>query len=927
MKMQTFIPTVLTLAITTILAGCGGGGSSSSNNNPSQIPTDSNNSNNNSELNKFKYNANDFIVTESDTSANKVKIGVIDTGIRNEGAIKHAVKKVLSYTKNNDNILTASDITNENVVLQDLNSANHGTLVANVIAAKKTTDPKYKNIRDGLAQDIAELYGVQTSTKNGGLGTTDITFLAMADLNEKYGINLFNASFGTPVVNDAYRNRLIEYAAPLIKNGALIVFSTGNNDSTTPNAEALLPLFNHDLEQGWLAVTGVDSTKKALYKDLKNNNGANACGDAAQWCLAADYLVGKIYSEKNQEDIYFAGTSAATPQITALAAMVWSKYPWMTADQVRQTILTTATYIDDGTNSQLFNPTFGWGYFNEKEALNGPRLFSKIFAPNFNANIPNGITIFSNNISGDAGLIKDGHGTLVMSGINSYQGNSIINRGELRVNGSLTSDVNVNQNGTLSGTGTVGSILNNGVVSTEKGRLTVNGNYIQTENGQLDYALHHHLTVNGNTTLDGTLAVSATTNQMLTEGLHDVIKAHSISGDFSSIKSKSALINVGQTINTGDTLKVDVTFNDARQQGTVTAGISEAAGQLTNQLMSKASSTVKAGKTNTLTSYVANIQQAETAGEVQAVLNSTSGAVFTETPSILLRNDTLANAQVAQRTYQVTKLDMAGAWITGGYLETSNEANGWDKVKSDIRVGTFGTDFKINTNTILGAYISTYQDESQYSKSQAKTKTDLTNFGIYGKFDFDSNLYLAANTQYGFGKTKFNRLVTDSVNVEKSHAKSDLTKYGIYSEIGYHYVANQLSASPYVALSHNSVTLDKVKESSSIGVSMDQITTQENKGHIGIRFDYKIDENLSVGGYSEYAYAFDRKNPEISVSVNVDNSLRTNYQAPSFDKDYFLYGISFNYMTHTNWNFFADVSSNAIHSDDYQMQLGIKYAF
>lgn len=144
--MQTFIPTVLTLAITTILAGCGGGGggSSSSNNNPSQIPTDSNNSNNNSELNKFKYNANDFIVTESDTSANKVKIGVIDTGIRNEGAIKHAVKKVLSYTKNNDNILTTSDITNENVVLQDLNSANHGTLVANVIAAKKPQTPNIK---------------------------------------------------------------------------------------------------------------------------------------------------------------------------------------------------------------------------------------------------------------------------------------------------------------------------------------------------------------------------------------------------------------------------------------------------------------------------------------------------------------------------------------------------------------------------------------------------------------------------------------------------------------------------------------------------------------------------------------------------------------------------------------------------------------
>lgn len=923
MKIQKFIPTVLTLSITIILSGCGGS-SSSSNNQPSKIPIDTND---NSELDSFEYKANDFTVVEPDTSTNKVKIGVIDTGIRNEGAIKQAVKKIFSYTQNNDNTVTATDITDSDLSIQDLHTDYHGTLVANIIAAKKNLNSKDENIREGLAKEIAELYGVQTSVKNSGLGTTDTIFMAMADLNEKYGVRLFNASFGTSAVNDAYRKKLIEYASPLIKNGSLIIFSTGNISSSIPNAETLLPSFDPSLEQGWLAVTGLDSTKKALYRQLNSNTGANACGDAAQWCLAADYVVGEIYSTKYKQNIYFSGTSASTPQVTALASMVWSKYPWMTADQIRQTILTTASYIDDGSNTPLFNKTFGWGYFDEKDALNGPRLFSKIFAPNFVANIENGISIFSNNISGDAGLVKNGNGTLVMSGINSYQGKSIVNQGELRVNGSLASDVNVNNNATLSGAGTIGSILNNGVVSTEKGRLTVNGHYTQTANGQLDYALQHYLTVNGNTRLDGTLAVSATLGQMLTEGLHDVIKANSIIGNFSSIKSKSALLNVGNTINTGDTLKVNVTFNDARQQGTVTGGISAAAGQLTNELMSKASAVATVGTTTPLTSYVANIQQAETAGQVQTVLNAASGAVFAETPSVLLRNDTLANVQVAQRAYQVTKLDLAGVWMTGGYLEASNQANGWDQVKSNIRVGTLGADFKIDTNAILGAYVSTYQDESKYSKSQARTKTDLTHFGVYGKLDFNSHLYLAANTQYGFGETKFDRKVTDFVNTRDSHTKADLTKYGMYGEVGYDYIFNPLSISPYVALSHNAVTLDKVKESSAIGVSMDKITAKENKGHVGVHFDYKIDKKLLLSGYAEYAYALNRKNPDIAVSLNIDNSIRVNYQAPSFDKDYFLYGIGFNYITSESWNFFGDVSSNAINSDDYQMQLGLKYAF
>lgn len=53
-----------------------------------------------------------------------------------------------------------------------------------------------------------------------------------------------------------------------------------------PSDLALFPKFNAELEKGWLVVTGLNEDHTALYLD-GNGEGANACGKAAKWCLAA----------------------------------------------------------------------------------------------------------------------------------------------------------------------------------------------------------------------------------------------------------------------------------------------------------------------------------------------------------------------------------------------------------------------------------------------------------------------------------------------------------------------------------------------------------------------------------------------------------------------------------------------------------------
>jgi autotransporter-associated beta strand protein len=109
----------------------------------------------------------------------------------------------------------------------------------------------------------------------------------------------------------------------------------------------------------------------------------------------------------------------------------------------------------------------------------------------------NNLTVGSNNLSTTfSGVIQDfgfggsltkiGIGTLILSGANTYTGDTNVNRGVLQVDGSITSNTFVNHAGTLAGTGTInGNVTNNGKVSPgsagSPGMLSVTGNYTQAQ--------------------------------------------------------------------------------------------------------------------------------------------------------------------------------------------------------------------------------------------------------------------------------------------------------------------------------------------------------------------------------------------------------------------------------------------------------------
>lgn len=162
-----------------------------------------------------------------------------------------------------------------------LDTKGHGTQMAGILAANK--DDQGMHGIAFQAQLIPMRFG---DDKEPFYFDTEIA-QAWTQAYEK-GARIFSNSWANPI--EANTNELpiyerlmgdsLEVAKKLVANGAVFVFSTGNEIKREPLAEPGLPALVPELEKGWIAVMALNSDGTAI------NQKSNYCGLAARWCIA-----------------------------------------------------------------------------------------------------------------------------------------------------------------------------------------------------------------------------------------------------------------------------------------------------------------------------------------------------------------------------------------------------------------------------------------------------------------------------------------------------------------------------------------------------------------------------------------------------------------------------------------------------------------
>ena len=220
----------------------------------------------------------------------------------------------------------------------------------------------------------------------------------------------------------------IDAAYEVAKNRKVIqVFTAGNRSMMAESfTRAMLPHFRPDVEKYWVNVTGQvggegypndsndDVSDEKAGADIQE---FNLAGHSKWWTIAAPSAnIYSSYIQLQDNNTYGApiyksagGTSMAAPHVSGALGVILSRYPYMTTDQARDVMLTTArqTTLRKGlegkslerweTEQGVPSNVWGWGILDLGKAMFGPGQFLGNMKINLNQN-----DVWSNDISDKA---------------------------------------------------------------------------------------------------------------------------------------------------------------------------------------------------------------------------------------------------------------------------------------------------------------------------------------------------------------------------------------------------------------------------------------------------------------------------------------------------------------------------------------------
>ena len=460
-----------------------------------------------------------------------VKVGVFDTGVygkhpefagsgkltglKTEGRYAFSYK---NYYKAGDRFSFRGDDPLNGTGLVD--PQFHGTHVAGIVAANRDGKGMHgvafnANLFAAITSDPGPEDGVVAGNDANAYsaGFAALKASGVRVINNSWGIGFLGTLGTNPSAKASQTDTMQQYfsapndgtmnaAAATARSGILLVKTAGNKFGSQPDSLGALPYFRPDLENMWITAANLSGTNL--------NVSSSICGIAKYYCISAPGTA--IYSARYTGDksnnapgyTPATGTSMSAPMIAGSLALLMERFPYMTNELIRDTLLTTAQ--DLGASG--VDKTFGWGLVDLGKAMKGPGQFLGSFGVTLPAEAAD---LWSNDISdatirsrkaddlaeiaslkqqyqskkwanGDrvearelaqledliqtheaaaktrasdpltgktyvGSLEKRGDGTLTLAGRNSYSGSTWVRAGRLVLTGSLTSDTTVDGSG------------------------------------------------------------------------------------------------------------------------------------------------------------------------------------------------------------------------------------------------------------------------------------------------------------------------------------------------------------------------------------------------------------------------------------------------------------------------------------------------
>lgn len=698
------------------------------------------------------------------------------------------------------------------------------------------------------------------------------------------GYSTMPLPFNKAVGSTSNPERQIPYFRDIVENkGGLFIWSAGNDKDKNSTLDAGLPYFDNRLEPGWISVVGVEELQNGKYNIMGTGNHAlsSAGPEAAYWAISA-YNGGAT----NSAGFYGVGSSYAAPRVTMAAALVYEKYPWMTNDQIRQTLFTTTDKTeltedpDTLSEAKLRNvtafpdSTYGWGMLNTERALKGPGAFTDISKYGdttiFKANIPAGTeSYFDNDIYGEGSLETIGSGTLHLTGNNSFAGGSTVTNGTLEIHQVHASPITVKVGGklVLNPKAIVGydigrfelienidpqkitdsgiKVKNYGTVAFNGSTAIIGGDYVGYNGSTTEVNFLSNVKVLGDIKYEPNTTVKILSNGYVTTqgSSNTVMEGKSVQGNIANVETEG-MRTANVEVQDGKVVATLSRQNPIEYLGENAEASSKNVAENVEKVFQDLDQKVLSGTAAKEAILMGAIVQNMTTMGFRSATEMMSGEIYASAQALTFSQAQNINRDLSNRLSGLDNFKNSDkdseVWFSaigsGGKLRRDGYAS------ADTRVtgGQFGIDTKFEGVTTLGVAMNYSYAKANFNRYAGESKSDMVGVSFYGKQELPYGFYTAGRLGLSNISSKVEReLLTSTGETLTGKINHHDKMLSAYVEIGKKFGW----FTPFIGYSQDYLRRGSFNESeASWGIKADSKNYRATNFLVGARAEYVADK-------------------------------------------------------------------------------------